>query len=99
MASPRKGLKHSPVSSGDGSPRYGAGGDPTLQDAGAHGERGGGRTRRPKAPHNPLAVWFEHHFALLDKAREREVAHAQACSYREIVIESGSVHSCTLCVS
>jgi hypothetical protein len=70
VASPRKRLKHSPVSSGDGSPRYGGGAEPPLQDAGGHRERGGGRARRPKAPHDPLAVWFEHHFALLDKARE-----------------------------
>ena len=83
MASPRKRLKHLPVSSGDGSPRYGGGADPPLQDAGGHRERGGGRARRPKAAHDPLAVWFEHHFALLDNARELWTCDCATCSQHE----------------
>ena len=69
MASPRKRLKHSPASSG--SPRYAGGNEAPLQDSEGRGERrGDSRAGRLKAPHDPLAVWFEHHFALLDKARE-----------------------------
>lgn len=96
MASPRKRLKHSPVSSGDGSPRYGGGADPPLQDAGGHRERGGGRARRPKAAHDPLAVWFEHHFALLDKARECYTVHAQPAPSMTQA-ESLAMCSCTAC--
>lgn len=76
MASPRKRLKHSgdsasPASSGDGSPRGGGGamGAPERRngDGRAGQQRGGKGSRQPR---DPLAVWFEHHFALLDKARK-----------------------------
>lgn len=75
VASPRKRARHSggdrndsPASSGGGSPRADGGGSAEHVQRRAMDMRTQHRDRGARPRRDPLATWFEHHFALLDKA-------------------------------